>query len=75
MTGKRGITVLGAGRDKTFLRFANSNDQDGLSINRVTGITNDATSVPTVQGPIVYFSVQTAYSQLDQTTASRYYTN
>ncbi len=38
MTGKRGITLKGAGRDKTYLRFENSNSQDGISINQVDGV-------------------------------------
>ncbi|HVT35818.1 MAG TPA: hypothetical protein VHE37_09550, partial [Nevskiaceae bacterium] len=46
MTGKKGITVLGAGRKKTFIRFAGSNDQDGFNFNRMTGIT--------VQGLTIY---------------------
>ena len=39
MTGKRGITVKGAGRDRTILSFRASSSQDGISINRVDGIT------------------------------------
>src|SRR5262245_59004992 len=39
MTGKRGITIKGAGRDGTILSFANSSSHDGMSINRVDGIT------------------------------------
>lgn len=39
MTGKKGITIKGAGRDKTYLRFAGSNDQDGFNLNKMTGIT------------------------------------
>jgi len=39
MTGKRGITIKGAGRDSTILSFANSPAQDGVSINRVDGVT------------------------------------
>src|SRR5437660_1282269 len=46
MTGKRGITLKGAGRDKTVLSFLNSESQDGVNINRVTGIT--------VQGLTIY---------------------
>lgn len=38
MTGKKGITIKGAGKDKTYLRFAQSSDQDGLNLNRMTGI-------------------------------------
>lgn len=38
MTGKKGITIKGAGKDKTYLRFANSNDQDGFNLNKMTGI-------------------------------------
>lgn len=39
MTGKRGVTIRGAGRDKTILSFASSPAQDGLSLNQVNGIT------------------------------------
>ena len=39
MTGKRGITIKGVGRDKTILSFKQSPAQDGVSINRVDGIT------------------------------------
>lgn len=39
MTGKKGITIKGAGREKTFLRFAQSSDQDGFNLNRMTGVT------------------------------------
>ncbi|HUP92738.1 MAG TPA: parallel beta-helix domain-containing protein [Solimonas sp.] len=39
MTGKRGVTIRGAGRDKTYLRFDQSTSQDGISINQVDGIT------------------------------------
>lgn len=46
MTGKKGITIKGAGRDKTYLRFAQSNDQDGFNLNQMTGIT--------VQGLTIY---------------------
>jgi len=38
LTGKRGITIKGQGRDKTVLSFLNSESQDGVNINRVTGI-------------------------------------
>lgn len=46
MIGKKGITIKGAGRDKTYLRFANSSDQDGFNLNRMTGVT--------VQGLTIY---------------------
>ena len=46
MTGKKGITIRGAGKDKTYLRFADSSDQDGFNLNRMTGIT--------VQGLTIY---------------------
>jgi len=46
MTGKKGITIKGAGKDKTYLRFVNSGDQDGFNLNRMTGIT--------VQGLTIY---------------------
>lgn len=39
MMGKKGITIRGAGMNKTYLRFANSTDQDGFNLNRMTGIT------------------------------------
>ncbi len=39
MTGKRGITVRGAGMDKTILSFANSDAQDGINVNQVDGFT------------------------------------
>lgn len=39
MTGNRGITIEGAGIDKTVLSFKNSPAQDGISINNVDGIT------------------------------------
>lgn len=39
MTGKRGITVRGAGMDKTILSFAESPAQDGISVNQVDGFT------------------------------------
>jgi parallel beta-helix repeat protein len=38
LTGKRGITIKGAGIDKTVLSFKNSDAQDGININRVSGI-------------------------------------
>lgn len=46
MTGKKGITIKGQGKDKTYLRFANSSDQDGFNLNKMTGIT--------VQGLTIY---------------------
>jgi len=46
MTGKKGITIKGQGKDKTYLRFAQSNDQDGFNLNKMTGIT--------VQGLTIY---------------------
>ena len=46
MTGKKGITIKGAGKDKTYLRFAQSADQDGFNLNKMTGIT--------VQGLTIY---------------------
>ncbi len=39
MTGKRGITVKGAGMDKTILSFASSTAQDGINVNQVDGFT------------------------------------
>ncbi|MGH8530045.1 MAG: parallel beta-helix domain-containing protein [Nevskiales bacterium] len=39
MTGKRGITVRGAGMHKTILSFADSRAQDGLNINQSDGFT------------------------------------
>lgn len=39
LTGVRGITIEGEGRDKTILSFAASPVEDGININRVTGIT------------------------------------
>jgi len=39
MTGKRGITIEGEGRDATILSFKNSPAEDGVSINHVTGVT------------------------------------
>ncbi len=46
MTGKKGITIKGQGKDKTYLRFAQSSDQDGFNLNKMTGIT--------VQGLTIY---------------------
>ena len=46
MFGKKGITIKGAGKDKTHLRFKNSADQDGFNLNQMTGIT--------VQGLTIY---------------------
>ncbi len=46
MVGKKGITIKGAGKDKTYLRFVDSTDQDGFNLNRMTGIT--------VQGLTIY---------------------
>ncbi|MFA5941204.1 MAG: parallel beta-helix domain-containing protein [Sinimarinibacterium sp.] len=46
MFGKKGITIRGAGKDKTHLRFKNSSDQDGFNLNQMTGIT--------VQGLTIY---------------------
>jgi uncharacterized repeat protein (TIGR03806 family) len=46
MTGKRGVTIKGQGKDKTYLRFASSNDQDGFNLQKMTGIT--------VQGLTIY---------------------
>ena len=46
MSGKRGITIKGAGKGKTYLRFKDSPDQDGFNLNRLTGIT--------VQGLTIY---------------------
>jgi parallel beta-helix repeat protein len=45
MTGKRGITIKGAGLDKTILSFKQSPAQDGLSINRVDGITIEGLTI------------------------------
>src|ERR1051326_776437 len=45
MTGKRGITIKGAGLDKTILSFKQSPAQDGLSINRADGITVEALTI------------------------------
>ncbi|AXQ30948.1 hypothetical protein D0B54_20690 [Solimonas sp. K1W22B-7] len=39
MTGKKGITIKGAGREKTILSFKDSSAQDGVNINQVEGIT------------------------------------
>ena len=39
MTGKKGVTIEGEGRDKTILSFKNSPAEDGVSINHGTGIT------------------------------------
>ncbi|HSW11588.1 MAG TPA: parallel beta-helix domain-containing protein [Solimonas sp.] len=39
MTGKKGITIKGAGREKTILSFKTSGAQDGININQVEGIT------------------------------------
>lgn len=39
MTGKRGITIRGAGMDKTILSFANSPAQDGINVNQTDGFT------------------------------------
>ncbi len=39
MTGKKGITVRGAGMDKTILSFANSPAQDGINVNQTDGFT------------------------------------
>jgi parallel beta-helix repeat protein len=46
MFGKRGITIKGAGMNKTYLRFKDSTDQDGFNLNRMTGIT--------IQGLTIY---------------------
>ncbi len=45
LTGKRGITIRGAGRDATILSFANSDGQDGVNINRVDGITIESLTI------------------------------
>ncbi len=45
MTGKRGITIRGAGRNKTYLRFAGSGDQDGFNLNRMTGVTVEGLTI------------------------------
>lgn len=45
MMGKKGITIRGAGKDKTFLRFAQSSDQDGFNLNRMTGITVEGLTI------------------------------
>ncbi len=39
MTGKRGITIRGAGPGKTVLSFAESPAQDGISLSQVNGMT------------------------------------
>ncbi|MGH8460854.1 MAG: parallel beta-helix domain-containing protein [Stenotrophobium sp.] len=46
LTGKRGITIKGAGRDQTILSFKGSDAQDGINISRVDGIV--------VQGLTIY---------------------
>ena len=45
MMGKKGITIRGAGKDKTYLRFAQSNDQDGFNLNRMTGVTVEGLTI------------------------------
>ncbi|SFF27238.1 parallel beta-helix repeat-containing protein [Fontimonas thermophila] len=45
MFGKKGITIRGAGKDKTYLRFKNSVDQDGFNLNRMTGITVEGLTI------------------------------
>jgi parallel beta-helix repeat protein len=50
MTGKRGITVKGAGMRKTILSFKNSPSQDGISINQVDGFTIQDLTVYDAQG-------------------------
>ncbi len=50
MTGKRGITVRGAGMDETILSFANSPAQDGINVNQTTGFTIKDLTVYDAQG-------------------------
>ena len=45
LSGKRGIALKGAGMGKTYLRFKDSPDQDGININRVTGITVEGLTI------------------------------
>lgn len=45
MMGKKGITIRGAGKDKTYLRFKDSADQDGFNLNRMTGITVEGLTI------------------------------
>ncbi|MDD3764313.1 MAG: right-handed parallel beta-helix repeat-containing protein [Nevskiales bacterium] len=45
MFGKKGITIKGAGKDQTYLRFKNSADQDGFNLNRMTGITVEGLTI------------------------------
>jgi len=45
MFGKKGITIRGAGKDKTYLRFKESSDQDGFNLNRMTGITVEGLTI------------------------------
>lgn len=45
MFGKKGITIKGAGKDKTYLRFKNSSDQDGFNLNRMTGVTVEGLTI------------------------------
>lgn len=50
LTGKRGITVRGAGMDKTILSFANSPAQDGINVNQTVGFTIEDLTVYDAQG-------------------------
>ncbi|MGH7803247.1 MAG: parallel beta-helix domain-containing protein, partial [Candidatus Binatia bacterium] len=45
LTGKKGITIRGAGREQTILSFAQSDGQDGVNINRVDGITVESLTI------------------------------
>lgn len=45
MFGKKGITIRGAGMNKTYLRFKNSSDQDGFNLNQMTGITVEGLTI------------------------------
>ncbi len=50
LTGKRGITVRGAGMDKTILSFASSPAQDGINVNQTVGFTIEDLTVYDAQG-------------------------
>jgi parallel beta-helix repeat protein len=45
MFGKKGITIKGAGKDKTHLRFKDSSDQDGFNLNQMTGVTVEGLTI------------------------------
>ena len=64
LSGKKGITVLGAGMDKTILSFKNSSAEDGVTVTHVEGFTLKNLTIYDAPGNGLRM-IQTDYITLD----------